>query len=327
LNLDVQIGKQVYLFAQARADRGYDPSSESDGQIRADQYAIRYTPWEDGRVNLQAGKFATVVGTWTKRHDSWDNPFITAPSLYENQTAVWDVAGAPSGAVLNAWTTSDKDLRLPIIWEADYSSGTSIFGSIGKFDYAAEIANSAISARPDSWSVTTVGFSNPTYSGRLGWRPDENWNLGVSSSVGTYLKPDAALLPGEGLDDYREITVAQDASFAWHHLQVWAECYETRFQVPTVGNADTLAYYVEAKYKFSPEFFAALRWNQQFFGTVPDGMGGNTAWGSDIGRIDAAFTYRFTPHIQAKIQYSFIDQDVPVREQQNFVAAQVTLRF
>src|SRR5271154_6608445 len=31
LNLDAQLGPQVYLFAQARADRGFDPSAESDG--------------------------------------------------------------------------------------------------------------------------------------------------------------------------------------------------------------------------------------------------------------------------------------------------------
>src|ERR1700733_4828387 len=76
LNLDAQIGQQFYLFAQARADRGYDPSSQSNGQVRGDQYALRYIPWKDGWANLQVGKFATVVGTWSSRYDSWENPFI-----------------------------------------------------------------------------------------------------------------------------------------------------------------------------------------------------------------------------------------------------------
>ncbi|HEY0257315.1 MAG TPA: hypothetical protein VGC39_07725 [Candidatus Methylacidiphilales bacterium] len=329
LNLDLQLGKQFYLFAQARADRGYDPSEESDGQVRADQYALRYTPCADDRVNFQVGKFAGVVGSWSKRDDSWQNPFITPPLPYENLTSILDSAAAPSGSALNSWQNLSKNSRLPIIWDANYTSGASIFGSIGNFDYAAEIKNASISSNPDSWSITSVGFSNPTYSGRLGWRPNEAWNLGVSSSVGTYLIPVAAgtLPPGEGLDDYREITVAQDASFAWHHLQLWAECYETRFQVPTVGNADTLAYYIEAKYKFTPEFFAALRWNQQIYNTVPNGSGGMTVWDSDTARIDAAFTYRFTPHIQAKIQYSFNDQYDGIQATQNFVAAQFTVRF
>jgi hypothetical protein len=110
---------------------------------------------------------------------------ITAPLPYENQTAIWDIAAAPTGALLNSWTATSKDLRIPIIWGADYTSGTSIFGTIGKFDYTAEIKNAALASRPDSWSITTDGFQHPTYSGRLGYRPDEAWNLGVSSSVGT----------------------------------------------------------------------------------------------------------------------------------------------
>ena len=27
--------------------------------------------------------------------------------------------------------------------------------------------------------------------------------------------------------------------------------------------------YIEAKYKFTPQFFGALRWNQQLFSTIP----------------------------------------------------------
>jgi len=40
-----------------------------------------------------------------------------------------------------------------------------------------------------------------------------------------------------------------------------------------------------------------------------------------------AFTYRFSPHLQAKIQYSFLNQDAPVPEQQSLVAGQLTVRF
>ena len=329
LNLDVQIGPQLYLFAQGRFDRGFDPNSEGAAQVRADQYALRYTPWEDGRFNIQVGKSATVVGSWALRDDSWQNPFVTAPLPYENLTGVWDAVAAPSGSTLTSWAGADKSLRIPIIWEGAYSTGASVFGSLGKFDYAADFKNAALSARPESWSATSVGFSNPSFSGRLGYRPNEAWNLGVSSSVGTYLMPSASdtLAPGQSLSDYKEILIAQDASFAWHHLQIWAECFETRFEVPTVGNADTLAYYIEAKYKFSPSFFAALRWNQQLFNTVPNGTGGDAAWGSDIDRIDAAVTYRFSPHLQAKLQYSYLDQGSPIRTDQSFAAAQVTLQF
>src|SRR6266705_2199777 len=87
----------------------------------------------------------------------------------------------------------------------------------------------------------------PTFSSRVGCRPNEMWNLGLSASAGPYLLSEAApTLPrGRGISDYRELLLGQDVSFAWHHWQVWAEFYETRFEVPRIGNADTFAYYFE----------------------------------------------------------------------------------
>src|SRR3984893_18241654 len=89
LFLDAQLGGQIYFFAQSQLDRGFDPSDHG-AQIRLDEYALRNTPWEDGRFSVQAGKFATVVGNWVSRHLSWENPFITAPLVYVNVTAVSD---------------------------------------------------------------------------------------------------------------------------------------------------------------------------------------------------------------------------------------------
>ncbi len=328
LNLDLQLGPQVYLFAQTRIDRGYDPADDG-AQVQAEQYALRYTPWEDGRVNLQVGKFATVVGNWARRHDSWENPFVTPPLVYSNLTSIWGTSAATSGNTLTSWLTADRDLQLPIVWDANYTTGLAVFGTIGQFDYAAEIKNAALASDPEAWSALNVGFVHPTTSGRLGWRPNEAWNLGVSSSVGTYLLPEAAgtLAPGKGLGDYLQITIAQDASFAWHKWQLWAECYESRFQVPTVGNADTVAYYVEGKYKFTPELSGALRWNQELFNSLSNGAGGNTAWGANIWSIDAAATYRFSAHLQGKLQYTFQDRGDPVASKQSIVAGQITLRF
>src|SRR5260370_1162734 len=78
LFLDAQIGSHVYFFAQSRLDRGFDPSDHS-AQVRLDEYALRITPWDDGRFTLQVGKFATVVRNCVPLHLSCHNPFINAP--------------------------------------------------------------------------------------------------------------------------------------------------------------------------------------------------------------------------------------------------------
>jgi len=329
LFLDAQLGSQIYFFAQSRVDRGFDPTDHG-ADIRLDEYALRITPWQDGRFSLQIGKFATVVGNWVPRHLSWDNPFINAPLVYENVTAIQDKYApySPLYFVYGPYYYAKYSFN-PVIWGPSYANGISMSGKLGQFDYAIEMKNASLSSRPESWLITENGFENPTFSGRIGFRPNEAWNFGFSASEGSYFRREAepTLPPGRDIDDYREFVLGQDASFAWHHLQVWAEFYEARFEVPRVGNADTFAYYIEAKYKFTPQFFGALRWNQQLFGTVSDGYGHNVHWSEDLGRIDVAVTYRFTPHAQLKLQYDFQHQTTGPGENNHLFAAQFTVRF
>lgn len=340
--LDAQLGSHLYAFAQARVDRGFDPS-EKNGVVRLDEYALRYTPWKDGRISLQLGKFGTVAGSWMPRHDSWDNPFVTAPLPYENLTSLWDSEGPASLDELRSWAHiypdqrressaavySDKILRLPIIWGPSYASGASIFGALGKFEYAAEIKNAALSSRPEAWNLTEVGFDYPTFTSRVGFRPNPMWNFGLTGSTGCYLLPEAAPLlpPGRSLGDYRQWLLGQDITFEWHHFQLWAEFFETRFEVPGIGNADTFAYYLEAKYKITPQLFGALRWNQQLYGTMRDPAGYDAVWGRDVWRIDAALGYRFSAHTQLKLQYTLQREQFDPRAYSQLFSGQFTVKF
>jgi hypothetical protein len=327
LFFDAQLGPNIFFFVQSRVDRGFDPTDEG-AEVRLDEYAIRVTPWEDGRFSLQAGKFPTVVGNWIARHLSWENPFINAPLPYENVTPLED-RSAPHDGHLTGSLRDEKNEYIPVIWGPVYTTGVSIAGRIGQFDYAAEMKNASLSSRPESWDATSIGFDEPTFNARIGFRPAQMWNFGVSASDGAYSRPEAQpTLPiGRDIGDYHQRVLGQDISFAWHHLQLWAEFYEARFEVPFVGDADTFSYYFEAKYKFTPQFFGALRWNQQFFGDVPDGFGGTLPWGHDLWRADLAAGYRFTAHTQLKIEYSFQHEKNGPRDLSHIIAGQFTVRF
>ena len=336
--LDAQLGPRLYAFVQARADRGFDPGT-GDAEARLDEYALRYTPWKSGRFNVQVGKFATVVGNWTGRHDGWNNPFISAPLPYEHLTGIWDTEALHSANVLLQWahvrpglpafiTAVEKRLRVPIIWGPSYASGAAVSGARGRLRYAAEVKLGSLSSRPAAWSHAGEQRDYPTFSARIGYRPNQMWNAGVSASSGTYLRDfaDRTLAPRHNRGDYRQRVIAQDVAFAWHHLQVWSEVYASRFEVPNVGNADTLAWYVEAKYKFTPRFFGALRWNQQLFDTVND-RGTDLRWGDRVWRIDVAPGFRFTPHMQLKFQYMLQHGDSGARTYTRSLATQLTVRF
>lgn len=336
--LDAQFGRRIYFFAQARADRGFDPAPASL-EARLDEYALRISPRGDGRFVLQVGKFATLVGNWAARHASWGNPFITAPVPYENLTGIWDTEAVRSSNTLLQWshvrgglpasvTAIEKSLRVPIVWGPAYSTGVAASAEVGDFRFAAEVKAGSLSSRPEAWHHAREQRTHPTVSGRIGYRPNPMWDIGVSASAGTYLREFAerSVATGYGRGDYRQLVLAHDVAFAWHHWQVWGEIYASRFEIPRIGNADTLAYYVEAKYKLTPQLFGAVRWNQQVFDSIQD-RGLDKAWGHEIWRADVASGYRFTPHTQLKFQYSLQHGDARGRKHTRTLAVQFTVRF
>ncbi len=339
LVLDAQVGARAYLFAQSRVDRGFDPA-DGDGKWRLDEYAIRLTPRANGSLQLQAGKFATVVGNWVERHGSWKDPFITAPLPYENLTGIWDTFAPRSRRQLLEWAhvtsvppvgneAGEKVWRTPIIWGPGYTSGFAAFWKTGKIEAALELKNASLSSHPGTWDLDRNRWARPTFSGRVGYRPNEMWNLGLSASRGAYLRPSAAptLAAGHELDDYRQTVVAHDAAFAWRHWQVWAEVYAARFEIPTIADARVYAGYVEAKYKLTARFFGALRVNRQSFAGILDDRGGRTPWGRNVTRHDLSAVFRFSPQAHFKVQYSLQRETTLQRAVRHTLASQFTLRF
>ena len=338
---DAQLGDKWYAFAQVRVDRGFDPS-DNGIQARLDEIALRLTPWEDGRLNIQVGQFASVIGSRQNRHLSWENPFINAPLSYENLTAIWYAALPDSKSEFLGWgripTAAqsdfgngfvDKHIRLPTMWGPAYTTGASVAGKLGAFEYAAEIKNVGPGSRPTEWAPHEGSFEHPTYAGRLGFRPSARWNFGVSYSNGPFLVPDLAraLPSGTNIGDFRQKLVALDASFEWHHLQIWSEIFHSRYNLANgIEDVHTTSYYVEAKYKFTPQFYGALRWNQQLYSNI-DFEGQSLPWSREIWRLDTAVGYRFTPNTQMKLQHGIQQEEFSDEEFEHLFGVQLTTKF
>jgi hypothetical protein len=325
LFLDGQKGANWYAFAQFRADRGFDPENRPL-RGRLDEFALRWSAAPAGQLNVQVGQFATVIGGWVGRHRSWDNPFVAAPLPYQHMTGAYERRAPASLAGLIPDESQNEYAHNPIIWGPSYTSGIAAFGHAGRLDYAVELKNVGPSASPEAWPITAVGFEQPAINTRIGFRPDPRWRLGASFSDSTYVLPVALRGTGHRPADYREQLFGQDVSFGWHHWQIWAELFEASFGVPGTQRAWTYAGYIETRYKFTPQFFGALRWNRQTFSSVFEGVA-QQPWGQDVTRIDAAVTYRITAHAQLKLQAT-AEYDTPQVPQFHPVyATQFTVRF
>lgn len=319
LSLNYDNNQKLSAFALVRADRGFDPGRESDGDVRADAYWARIAPWGPA-FQLQVGKSATVFGNWASRHDAALNPFINAPLPYDN-VANFSSVGIPadSAAFLKRRDAPDnRDTWSPIIWGPAYGHAVAALGTVGAFDYALDVRDTALSARPEMWEEP-FNSSAPVFTTRLGWRPDEAWRLGVSASTGPYLEEDAksSLPTGTARDDFDQTTWGADAEFSFRRLQIWAEVIGARIEAPGVGDLDTLAWYVEAKQKFGTRAFAGLRFGQQTFDEL-DG----TDWARDLWRIEASLGYRFHKQIIGKIQAGHTEESGDSPNNDDLIALQ-----
>ena len=151
------------------------------------------------------------------RHDSWENPFITAPLPYENLTAIWGIAAAPTGRrTLNSWNRrlSAKNLRLPDHLGRRRTTPVALPFS----EASASLITLPKSRTPrlrhalDSWNATTVGLDGiirPTAGGSAGARTKRGTSASPPASA---LISSPALLPAfrwrraETSSDYREIS-------------------------------------------------------------------------------------------------------------------------
>lgn len=327
--LDVRLGDRVILHGQMRADRGFDPGYESGGQVRLDEYFLQFRAADAEEVNLRAGKYPTVFGSWAPRSLPWDNPLITAPGAYEDLLPITDSA-APSSLASFAARRDMADNKagwVPIVWGPSYATGAAVLGRINAFDYALEVKNASLSSRPDTWDAISNGFqTRPTVSARLGLLPAPEWALGASFSRGPYLQESAqASLPtGTSVDDFYQTTWGLDVGYAHRGWQVWSELIHASFDVPRVGRVDVLSGYIEGKYKITSQLWTALRLNQSWFGDIP---GLAISWDRNTSRLDLGLGYRYSTHIEAKLQYSFAHQQGPETDGNHLFAAQVVVRF
>ncbi len=327
LFLNGQAGPRLFGFVQARVDRGFDPATERL-RLRLDEYAVTFVPRAGTALSVQVGQFASVIGNWMARHDSWENPFVTAPLPYEHQTSIYDSEAPLSLDDFVSFDPAEKYEYNPIIWGPSYATGAAVAGKLGRFELALEVKNGGPSSRPELWSIRDLGFDRPAFAARLGFRPDLRWKLGFSASDSAYLAPGAEHLPaGTSWRDFRQRLLGQEVSYAWRHLQVWAEVFQVWFEVPRVGTVRTVAGYIEAKYKFNPRIYGAVRWNRQGFSALSDGAGGRVRWGSSLWRVDVAAGYRFTARLVLKLQASGQREAGQHENLRMNYASQLNLRF
>lgn len=314
LSFDYQPSSHFFFHALARYDQGFDPGTRENTEFRLDELILRFRPLGDNTLNLQIGKFPTLVGNWVPTHGYYDDPFLLAPLPYSaiNGVNVTDTNQHSAQAIENRTNLPSPNLHnakqnwSSLIWGPAYSNGAAIFGTLNRFDYAFEIRNSFLGSQPEEWQFGEGDFAEPTVSGRIGFRPDAAWTFGLSASRGPYLNASAAdgFTPGDERGDFHQTLLGIDLRWAHHDWIVSGEAFYAHYNT-THEDLQTFSYYLQARYKAAPGIWLAGRFGQTLSNEVSIPSGSKAPWSPDLLRAELAAGWRITPDLLLKSQYTY----------------------
>ena len=312
LDFDFQPNPHLYFHSTFRADRGFDAGTEPDGDFRFDTLFLQYRPLGDNRLNLQAGKFATVIGNSVYQYG--DNPFLLAPLPYSSIVGVptqniEQISGQAIEDRANGLTPgihTNKESWSSIVWGPAYTNGIAAFGTTGKLDYAFEVKNTSSGSNPEEWEFGEGDFRDPFFAGRIGYRPDAAWAFGFSFSHGPFLDADAfdQLNPDFDRGDFDQTLASVDFRWAGGKWEVSGESFFSTYDRDG-EDLQAFNYYLQSKYKVAPGVWVAARFGQTLTNDVATPSGGEAPWSPDIQRAELATGWRITPDLVLQAQYTY----------------------
>ena len=261
-------------------------------------------------LGLRAGMAPSLVGNFGLRSTYFNaNPLIGVPLVHQHRTTL-DGSGLATAADMLRRRDANI-IGLPMMYDACWNPVAELLGNVGRFEYSLGVTNGSVSNPLQTRLVEGVQVMT-----RLGFEASERLHFGASGVLGPYIggpKFDpgiaATSFPGEA-DDYDQRVVGADAELLLEKWSFYSEAYWSDFEAPLIDDdLVTQGAYVEGRYDFLPEWFAALRVDGMVFSeiTVPDGAGTReTGWDDDLMRVESSLTYRIARevHLRANWQHT-----------------------
>ena len=332
---------QLALLAEVR--------SENAEHVMPYALYVRVRPWKGRAFDIQAGRIPTVFGTFSRRYDA-DNPLIGVPLAYQYLTTL-----RPDSVPVSA------DNLLPfrgLGWEVAYpvgdhvaTTGVPLVNSY-RWDTGVE-AHGATRYIDAALAVTSGTLSNPRVdddnrgrqvSARVAAKPVIGLVVGASAASGEFLSRNISDFYGQVFPGahYRQRGLGLDAEYSRGYWIVRGEWIQSRWTLPAANLpyiSDPLratSGYVEAKYRFTPRFYAATRVDHLGFSNItgkvqtPDAPGQPTPWDAPVTRIELGGGAHLSRHFLARtaVQYNWRDRPIRfVASHRFYVAGQLTFTF
>lgn len=303
LFLDAVVSPGLTVFTQAIVHEGAMP-------VVLDGAYVRWTPWTERDLHVQAGKIPWPVGTFGPRTYSDRNPLIGSPLMYQYHTGLaWDAVPASAEQLIAAAGTGQTGL--------DYGGGHS-YGMVVVDDRWWDFGLAAIG----SWqglefslgaTQSTPGWPEPNaddtpghgWLGRIGYMPVPALRAGVSGAYGPWMPQwsEWALPPWGSLRDYAEAMVMGDAALTLGRAEVVAEGYVKSWETIRTGKLRVRGGYVETSAMMPAGWWLAARAEVMRFSDVTPAGGPARPWDDDLDRLELGGGVRVGPGTRLKLAW------------------------
>lgn len=301
---------------------------------------VQHRILEGREIYLEAGKTPVHDGTWAPRTYSNKNPLLGVPLAYYYKSSLPNkqmpvdlaqlvaqrgrgqrgVAYYDAGGLRGSFWSSN-----PMLYDNCWDYGAYVMGAGSRFDWLAGV----------SLGAPGVPVAGPDTNGdvglhlKLGYAPVPSLELHVSAAHGGYLSREVEryLPAGKSAEDYDQTLFVGSLEWGWRHLTVNSEIFFNHFETPLKSDGlGNTSYYIETLYKFSPGWYAALRWDEMRFGKVQSG-GTEVTWDQDIRRSEVGVGYYVTRELLIKAIGQLTDSGHGWRHQDLLPAVQVSFTY
>lgn len=298
-----------------KIDRSKDQPVRIDGLFLSIHRAFR------APVNLWIGRIPTPVGGFTARSYPHINPLIGFPLMYQYKLPInpFDVNDVPMQRAFR----DGLNRGATMVYEACWINGVSVFGTIDRFNYMVAVAKGTLS-NPEAIKNKGVQIA-----GRIGVKPLDWLNIGISAAIAPYLENGASVPAGTAVEDVKHRLVGLDAQAIFSHIDLHGEVMYNNWDTPRLldSRLSATSWFLEGKFSPFSRFYIALRIDRLVFGDMTaNSTGDKEPWGYNVSRQEFGLGFRIIPEftIKAVVQHNVIA--APTETQVTIYAVQGLLR-
>ncbi len=288
LFFDAPISDNVSAFVQLFSDN-YRYFSVYAAYVKVSNLAGPY-------LNIQAGRIPNTIGSFGPRTYASKNPLIGVPLVWVHHSS-FDPGALTEDELGHDATVTDllalRDQRpyygLPILYDFCWNSGVELFGSYGKLDYSlGMLAGSVGSPLIDQTKEI------PQFTTHLQYYLSPGFVIGGSGFWGPYLTGVYSTYEPDEYDfnDYTNGGAGYEIYIAHHMLEFYSEGFWTYWEYPYLPTLYAVSGYAEAKYKFTPGWYAAGRFDIFRPNKIADDEGGRQNWDYPLKRYEFGIGYK-----------------------------------